>query len=62
MKIHNNEQILLTYVFDGVNRYTVTRNMLGKYTLYKIIDNGYQKLRTAESPLEFDSVVKKDRR
>jgi hypothetical protein len=32
-----------------------------KYTLYKIIGDDYQKLKTAESPLEFDQIVKKDR-
>lgn len=62
MKIPKNEMTVLTYVFDGVDCYAVTRNILGKYTLYKITDNDYQKLRTAESPLEFDKLVEKDRR
>lgn len=62
MKISTNEMIVLTYVFDDVDCYTVTRNMLGKYTLYKIIGNSYQRLKTAESPLEFDKLVEKDRR
>ena len=61
MKIPKNEQILLTYVFEGVDCYTVTRNILGKYTLYKITDGDYQKIKTAESPEDFDRVVKKDR-
>ena len=61
MKIPKNETILLTYVFEGVDCYTVTRNILGKYTLYKIIDSDYQKMKTVESAEDFDRVVKKDR-
>lgn len=62
MKIPKNEQKLLTYVFEGVDCYTVTRNILGKYTLYKITDGDYQKIKTAESPEDFDRVIEKDRR
>ena len=61
MKIPKNEQALLTYVFEGVDCYTVTRNILGKYTLYKITDDGYQKIKTVESAEDFDRVVEKDR-
>ena len=61
MKIPKNEKVLLTYVFEGVDCYVVTRNILRKYTLYKIADGDYQKMKTAESPLEFDRVVEKDR-
>lgn len=61
MKISKNEKIVLTYVFEEVECYTVTQSTLGKYTLYKIIDGDYQKMRTSESPLEFDKVVEKDR-
>ena len=61
MKFPKNEMIVLTYVFDGTSCYSVTRNMLGKYTLYKIINGDYQKLKIAESPLEFDKVVERDR-
>ena len=62
MRIPKNETILLTYVFEGVDCYTVTRNILGKYTLYKITDSDYQKMKTAETAEDFDRVVKKDRR
>lgn len=62
MKISKNEKILLTYVFEGADCYIVTRSILGKYTLYKITDGDYQKIKTAETPLEFDRVVEKDRR
>ena len=62
MKIPKNEQRLLTYVFEGVECYTVTRNILGKYTLYKITDGDYQKMKTAESAEDFDRVVYNDRR
>ena len=61
MKIPKNEQRLLTYVFEDVDCYTVTRNILGKYTLYKITDGDYQKMKTAESAEDFDRVVEKDR-
>lgn len=62
MKIPKQEQIVLTYVFDGIDCYIVTRTLIGKYVLYKIIGGDYQKLKTADSPLEFDKIVEKDRR
>lgn len=61
MKIPKQEEIVMTYVFDGVDCYVITCNPIRKYTLYKIIDDDYQKLKTADSPLEFDKVVEKDR-
>lgn len=62
MKIPTNEKIVVTYTFEGVKEYIATHNALkGKFTLYKIIDNDYQKLKMATSPLEFDEIVKKDR-
>jgi hypothetical protein len=61
MKIPKNEHIVLTYVFDGVSCYSITRNILGKYTLYKIINDDYQKMKTSDSPIEFDKAVEKDR-
>ena len=61
MKIPKNEQAMVAYVFEGEKCYTVTRNAIGKYTLYKITNGDYQKMKTAESPLEFDRVVAKDR-
>jgi hypothetical protein len=61
MKIHKNEKIVLTYVFEGVDCYLVTRSTLGQYTLYKIQDNNLSKLKTADSALKFDDIVNKDR-
>ena len=61
MKIPKNEKILLTYVFEGVDCYTVTRNILEKYTLYKLTNNDWQKLKTSESAVDFDELIKKDR-
>ena len=61
MKAPKNEKIVLTYVFEGVDCYIVTRNTLEKYVLYKIIGDGYQKLKTSESPIDFDEIVEKDR-
>jgi hypothetical protein len=61
MKMPKNEKIIHTYIFEGIDCYVVTRNIFEKYTLYKIIDGDYQKLKTAETPLEFDKIIKKDR-
>jgi hypothetical protein len=62
MKIPSSEKIAVTYVFEGVEEYVVTHNALrGKYMLYKIIDGDHQKMRTADTPVEFDEVVEKDR-
>lgn len=62
MKISSSEKIMVSYVFEGVKCYTVTQNALnGKFTLYKIIDNDYQKMVTANSPLGFNEAVAKDR-
>ena len=62
MKIPKQEEIVLTYVFDGVKGYVVTRSPIKQYTLYKVIgDNDYKKLKTSDSPIEFDKLVEKDR-
>lgn len=61
MKIPKNEKIMLTYVFEGVDCYIVTQNILEKYTLYKITENSLKKLKTSESASDFDDIVKKDR-
>lgn len=62
MKIPSNEKVMVSYVFEGVKCYTTTYNALkGKFTLYKIVDDDCQKLKTADSPLEFDEIVEKDR-
>jgi hypothetical protein len=62
MKIPSNEKTVVTYTFEGVAGYIVTHNALrGKYTLYKIVENDYQKLKTADTPIDFDELVEKDR-
>jgi hypothetical protein len=61
MKIPKHEKILMTYVFEDVKCYAVTRDAFGRYTLYKIVEDDYQKLKTAETPMGFDEIVKKDR-
>ena len=61
MKIPKNEQLMTTYLFSGVEEYVATRNAVGKYVLYKILDNDYQKMSTSASPLDFDKVIEKDR-
>lgn len=62
MKLPKQEKIVMTYVFEGIDCYIVTRNLLCKYILYKIVNNNYQKLKTSDNPLDFDEIVKKDRR
>lgn len=61
MKIPCQEKIVMQYVFDGAPCYTVTRNPMQKYTLYKINYGDYRKLKTSDSPIDFDKIVKKDR-
>ena len=61
MKISKQEQIVVTYLFDGVEHYVATRNTAGKYVLYKTLGDDYQKMQTSASPLDFDKVIEKDR-
>lgn len=61
MNIPKQEKIMTTYIFDGVKCYLETRNAAGKYVLYKILNNDYQKLKTSETPVDFYEVIKKDR-
>jgi hypothetical protein len=62
MKIPSNEKIVVTYIFEDVKCYIATHNVLkGKYMLYKIVNDDYQRLKTAETPIEFDNIVEKDR-
>ncbi len=63
MKIPTNETRMTSYIFDGVECYKITRNTSDKYILYKIIgDNDYKKMKTANSPIELEAVIEKDRR
>ena len=61
MKISKQEKIVHTFIFDGIKCYVITRNILGKYTLYKIIESDYQKLKSAETPIGFEEIIEKDR-
>lgn len=61
MKIPTQEKIVMQYVFDGIPCYAVTRNPIQKYTLYKINGGDYRKLKTSDSPIDFDKIVEKDR-
>lgn len=63
MKIPKTEKPMTRYVFDGVACYKITKNSNGKYVLYKIIgEDDYQKMKTAETPLDLEVVIEKDRR
>lgn len=62
MKIPKQEKIVRSFIFDGIKSYIVTQHeTTRKFTLYKIIDNDYKKLKTAESPIKFEEVIEKDR-
>ena len=62
MNIPKNEKGMTSYIFDGERCYLITQNTVnGKFTLYRIIGNDYEKMATADSPLKFDDVVIKDR-
>lgn len=64
MKIPKTERPMTRYVFDGIACYIVTQNSNGKYVLYKILgdDEDYQKMKTADTPLDLEVVIEKDRR
>lgn len=57
MKISKNEKQLERYVNDGIVTHIVTRNLIGKYTLYKVEENDYIKIKTSDNPTEFDSIA-----
>ena len=62
MKLPNNETIVVTYVYEDIKCYIATRNVFGnKFTLYKIVEGDYQRLKVADTPVEFDEIIKKDR-
>lgn len=63
MKIPKNEKSMVSYIYDGEKRYHITQNTInGKFTLYKVIGNDYEKMSTADSPLKLDEIIKKDRK
>lgn len=62
MKIPSNEKIVVNYVYGDVKDYIATYHPLkGKYTLYKIIDDDYQKIKISDEPTGFDEIIEKDR-
>ena len=63
MKIPKNEKSMVSHVFDGVKCYITTQNTInGKFTLYKVNNDDYEKISTADTPLKFDEIIKKDRK
>lgn len=63
MKIPKNEKSMVSHVFDGIKCYITTQNTVnGKFSLYKVINNDYEKISTADTPLKFDEVIAKDRK
>jgi hypothetical protein len=61
MRISKQETIMETYIKDGVADYIITRNSLGKYILYKVKEDDYEKLKTAETPVGFQGIIEKNR-
>ena len=63
MRIPKQEKIMVSYIYDGIKRYIVTQHSVTrKFSLYKLLtDNDYEKLKTAESPIKFEEIIKKDR-
>ena len=62
MKIPSNEKIVVNYVYEGIKDFIATYHPLkGKYTLYKIIDGDYQRIKIADTPIGFDEIIEKDR-
>lgn len=62
MKIPNNEKIVVNYVYEGIKDYIATYHLIkGKYTLYKITDGDYQRIKISDTPIGFDEIIKKDR-
>ena len=62
MKIPSNEKLSVNYCDGDVKDYISTYHPLKcKYTLYKIIDGDYQRIKIADTPIEFDDIIKKDR-
>jgi hypothetical protein len=63
MKIPSNEKIVVNYVCEGVKDYVATYHPLKcKYTLYKIMNEDYLKLKVAETPIDFDDIIEKERK
>ena len=61
MNIPKQDKIVVTYIFDGLVCYIATRNSAGKYVLYKALNKDYQKLKTSDTPIDFDDIIAKDR-
>ena len=62
MKIPKNEDIITEYAFNGVIDHVATQHLLtDKFTLYKLIENSYEKIKTDETPIGFDDIIKKNR-
>ena len=63
MKIPKNERGMESYIYDGKKCYYITLNTVnGKFTLYKIINNDYEKMATADSPSKLYKAMKRDRK
>ena len=60
MKIPKQEIIMETFMRDEIKEYIITRNILGKYTLYKVNENDYEKIKTADTPIGLKEIAKKD--
>lgn len=57
MKISKQEKQVERYINKGKITHIVTRNITGKYILYKIENGDCQKIKTSDNPLVFDEIA-----
>ena len=57
MKIPKHEKQVVAYTSKGIITHIVTRNLLGEYSLYKNDNNEYKKIKTSNTPIDFDRIA-----
>jgi hypothetical protein len=64
MQIPKNEKPMTDYAtVDGVIDHVATQHLItGKFALYKIVEDGYERLKVDTTPMGFDDIIKKNRR
>lgn len=50
-----NEKLCLTYKIENKNQFVITFNAIKQiYTIYKVLNDGYEKLGTGNNPLKLE--------
>lgn len=50
-----NEKLCLTYKIENENQFVITFSMIKQiYTIYKVLNDGYEKLGTGNNPLKLE--------